>query len=233
MKTKKFVQRIAMALILSLMFLNINNMNINAKNTYGYEYLTDEAKAMVDEISIGADNVQYYIPKTQTASVARNASPYIMVSKTISSEKVAGQIIEQREETLLALTTQDGSFSASGQKYGIVASVVVNITWTYSDPLLSDLKIKFNSMTAKYTSLPTASVSVTKMEYSAALRAQYGPSVYFQANSVDYPQTGIPYTTVLNSDTYPFGGEMGAAMLSIYYSNGESSTYEGLLSAKH
>lgn len=43
-----------------------------------------------------------------------------------------------------ALTTPNGSFPASGQAHGIAASLVVNITWINSDPMLSDLKINFN-----------------------------------------------------------------------------------------
>lgn len=156
-----------------------------------------------------------------------------MVSKTVDVFEIEGVTYEEKEETLVALTTQNGSFSASGQAYGIAASLVVNITWTYSDPTLSDLKIKFNSMTAKYTNLPNVSTTVTKMEYSAALRSQYGSSVYYKNATANNPSEGVSYTTALNSAAYSFGGEIGAAMLSVYYANGDSSTYEGILSSKH
>lgn len=195
--------------------------------------LTEEAKLTVNEMCEGADNIVFYIPQGLSPASRNSSEPYIMISKTVSVTENEGITYEEKEETLVALTTQNGSFSASGQKYGIAASVVVSITWTYSDPTLSDLKIKFNSMTAQYTNLPSASTSVTKMEYSAALRAQYGSSVFFRAATVNNPTAGVPYSTTLNSATYPFGGEIGAAMISIYYANGDSSTYEGILSSKN
>lgn len=69
-----------------------------------------------------------------------------MASKVNDIQVVDGITYEDRKETLIALaSTENGYFSASGQKYGVAVANTVSITWSYSDSVtLSDLKIKFN-----------------------------------------------------------------------------------------
>lgn len=86
---------------------------------------------------------------------------------------VDGITYENKEETLVALVEQNASFSASGQEYGVAASNTVNITWTYSNAALTDLSIKFNSMTARFTYIPSQTTTVTKMDYSVSLQPPY------------------------------------------------------------
>ena len=226
------ISRKVFAVALVLICMVNGNVQVNATESIEYNMLTEEAKVLIEELGKDADNIQIHMPEEVPYSL-KSDMPYVMISKTLNSDRIEGITYEEKEETILALSTQNGSFSASGQKYGIAASLVVNITWTYSDPTLSDLKIKFNSMTAKYTNLPTVSTSVKKMDYSVALRSQYGPSIYFVPASVNDPAAGSPYTTVLNSQTYPFGGEIGAAMITMHYANGDTATYEGILSSKN
>lgn len=226
------ISRKGFAVLLALICVLNANIQTNAMGNTGYNMLTEDAKTLIEELGKGADNIQIHISEGTPYSL-KNDMPYVLISKTLDSDMVDGVTYEKKEETMLALSTENGSFSASGQKYGVAASLVVNITLTYSDPTLSDLKIKFNSMTAKYTNLPTVSTSVKKMDYSVALRAQYGSSVYFVPVSVNNPVAGSPYTKVLNSQAYPLGGEIGAAMITMHYANGDSATYEGLLSSIH
>lgn len=46
------------------------------------------------------------------------------------------------------------------------------------------------------------------------------------------PTAGVPHSTTLDSVSYLLGGEIGIAMIGIYYANGDSSTYEGIVSLK-
>lgn len=212
-------------------------MEMNVYDWAECEWLIEEAKGLVAELCEGAEDVTVVIPNDDNFSVAKNVvdytdddSAYIMASKTIGKVNINGITYVEKEETLIALYTLEGSYSASGQKYGVAASNVVNITWSYSANL-SDLSITFNSMTAKYTNLPTVSSEVTKMEYSASLQPPYGAYTYLETNSVSNPSEGIPYTTLLNSNSFLLGGDTGYAMITIYYANGDSATYEGSLNA--
>lgn len=198
------------------------------------DWLTNDAKQIVLELCEGADAVSVHLPNVQRRSAGNGETAYLMVSKVNSIEEVDEVIYEEREEILIALaSTENGSFSASGQKYGVAAANTVNITWSYSDSVtLSDLKIKFNSMSAKYTYLPTQSTTVTKMDYSVSLQPPYGTYAYYQTGSTSNPSSGVPYTKQLNSGWYSYGGYNAMAMLTINYANGDSSTYMGSLGNK-
>lgn len=223
-----------------LTFVNLFGMNVyaaeelrehNVSNLSGYELLTDEAKRIVDQLCDGADSVTSYIPNPQTRLASSSDSAHIMVIKTINEDEINGVISEDKEVTLIALATYPGSWSTSGQAYGIAASNTVSITWNYTKTDLSDLTVKFNSMTAKYTYLPTQSTTVTKMEYSTSLEQPViGNADYFASDSVSNPSSGVSYTKGLNSSQYRFGGQNLVAMLTIYYANGQSSTYLGFCS---
>ena len=194
---------------------------------------------IVAELCKGADSITIVAPEESSVTFSRSktteVSPaYIMASKTVAQEEIAGVTYVESEETIIALaaTIQAGSYSASGQAYGVAASNVVKITWKFTDPL-DDLQIKFNSMTAKYTNLPTVSAKVTKMEYSASLQPPYGSYTYLGTKTVSNPTAGVSYTKSLNSAYYNLGGDTGYAMLTIYYDNGDSVTYEGSLSKSY
>lgn len=186
------------------------------------------------ELCEEADAVSVYLPNAKSRSGDGEDTAFLMVSEIHGTEEVDGVIYEDREETLIALaSTQDGSFSASGQKYGVAAANTVSLTWSYTDAMLSDLKIRFNSMTARCTSLPTQSATVTKMDYSVRLETTIGTSEYLQTGTVSYPSSGTSYYKGLNSGWYAYGGNNGIAMLTVYYNNGDSATYTGSLGAKH
>jgi len=221
-------------MVLMLTFVNLFGINVyaaeesrelNASNLAGYDLLTDEAKLIVDQLCDGADSVTSYIPNPQVRLNSSNDSAHIMVTKTINKDETNGVISEDKVVTLIALA---GSWSTSGQAYGVAASNTVSITWNYTKPDLSDLTVTFNSMTAKFTYLPTQSTDVTKMEFSTSLEPPViGNPEYFASDSASYPSSGIPYTKVLNSAPYRFGAQNLLAMITLYYSNGQSSTYFG------
>lgn len=211
------------------------SQDINLEDLATCDWLTDDAKQIVMELCEDADAVSVYLPNVQSRSCDEEDTALLVVSEIHNTEEVDGVIYEDREETLIALaTTLNGSFSASGQKYGVAAANTVSITWSYTDAvMLSDLKIKFNSMSAQCTSLPTQSATVTKMDYSVRLETTIGTSEYLQTGSVSYPSSGVSYPKALNSGWYAYGGNNGIAMLTLYYNNGYSSTYTGSLGAKH
>ena len=245
MKKNLLLSLAAVAIILGV--FGSSSINVNAEEKAAEvkieelakcNWLDDESIEIVTELCQGADSITYYIPD-DTDAIAYidgksidNDLPYIMASKTIGLSENDGITYIEQEDILIALSTTSGSYSASGQKYGVAASNVVNITWSYTDPLLSDLSIKFNSMTAKYTNLSTTSSTVTKMEYSASLQPPYGSYTYLGTNSVSNPSAGVNYTKTLNSASYLIGGDTGYAMITVYYANGDSATYEGSLSKK-
>lgn len=207
---------------------------LNLDNLVECDWLTDGAKQTILELCEESGTVSVYLPNEQGRSTGKNDTAYLMVSRVNSIEEIDGVTYEDREEILIALaSTENGSFSASGQKYGVAAANTVSITWSYSDSItLSDLKIKFNSMSAKYTYLPTQSTTVTKMDYSVSLQPPYGTYAYYQTGSASNPSSGVSYTKSLNSAWYSYGGYNGVAMLTIYYANGDSSTYMGSLGNK-
>lgn len=240
MKVFKFKKIATTLLVLSFMLSIFSETTVKA-NGIAVEnpiskvltcaYLTEEAKQTIVAMSNGADEITLHIPKGDSTGISvldsgSDEQAYIIISKTISTKKVDGVNYEDKEETLVALSTLNGSASASGQQYGVAASNVVNITWSYSNPSLSDLKVKFNSMTAKYTYLPTQSAEVIKMEYSVRLEEAMG-AVYFKSFSESNPSAGVSYSRTLNSGEYKFGGEKIIAMIKIYYKNGSYSEYEG------
>lgn len=201
----------------------------DAEQLAGYHLLSAEAKEYVKELCQDADYIELNIPNVNSRSANSGNSAQLTVSKTISKNSVGGIIYENKEETLVALVSQPASFSASGQEYNVAASNTVSITWTYTDATLSDLKITFNSMTAKYTYVPSQTTTVTKMDYSVSLQPPYGSYEYFKVGTATNPASGIPYTTPLNSSPMLYGGNTAVALITLYYSNGASSTYQHLL----
>lgn len=205
------------------------------------DLIIEESKDLLVELCQDADNVEFYLPDREIICINENlpcdngsSEPYILISKTVDEYQEKGVFYKNCENILVALETLDGNCVASGQKYGIAASNTVNITWSYTDiGSLSDLKVKFNSMTAKYTYLPSQEREVSQMDYSASLQPFYGSYNYFQSASASNPASGIPYSKNLNSDWMLVGGDTVFSMITVHYSNGEESTYEGNLNIKH
>ena len=94
------------------------------------------------------------------------------------------------------------SYSASGQKYGIVAANTVSITWSSTNfQTMENLKVKFNSMSAKCTEISGVSTRVTKMEYSASLQPPYGSyMIIWQQILLTIQHQGVAY-----GKTFKFG----------------------------
>lgn len=246
MKGIKKLLNVVLTLVLIFEFFGVSKVDVNAmeettkNDIWGLEeadWLTEESKATILKLCEDSDSIKVFIPNNNitlynTDDMNNDEAAYIMASKTVEIVEIEGITYVEKEETLIALSSISGSYSASGQKYGVAASNVVDITWSYSDPALSDLKIKFNSMTAKYTNLPTVSSDVTKIEYSASLQPPFGSYTYLATNTISNPSEGIPYTKTLNSEAYLLGGDAGFAMITVYYANGDTATYEGTLSKK-
>lgn len=240
MKTLSFSKVVISLLFLAFLLLRFPETAVNAteitvensiEKVLECDYLTEDAKQTIAALCSDADEVIIHIPQDDSVGRAAldsssNEQAYVMISRIISMQEIDGVNYEDREETLVALSVQNGSVSASGQQYGVAASNVVSITWTYSNPTLSDLKVKFNSMTAKYTYLPTQSAEVVKMEYSIRLEAGM-ENTYFKSFSESYPSAGVSYSRTLNSSEYYLGGDKIIAMIKIYYNNGSSSEYMG------
>lgn len=88
-------------------------------------YLTEEAKQTIIAMSNGADEITLHIPQGDSTGISvldsgSDEQAYIIISKTISTKKVDGVNYEDKEETLVALSTLNGSASASGQQYGVL-----------------------------------------------------------------------------------------------------------------
>ena len=175
---------------------------------------------------------------TFAANVEQEDTEYcdmVVLDSTLEDEVVYdGVTYRTYENTLIALSTLPGSYSASGQKYGIVAANTVSITWSSTNfQTMENLKVKFNSMSAKCTEISGVSTRVTKMEYSASLQPPYGSYDYLATNSVNYPTPGVAYGKTLNSGYYNFGSQTLVAMIKVYYANGDISEYSGSPSIMH
>ena len=179
----------------------------------------------LEDVLSTADTVQYHL---QDSSLC---DPYITTSTLVEEVVYDGVTYRTYENTLIALST---SYSASGQKYGIVAANTVSITWSSTNfQTMENLKVKFNSMSAKCTEISGVSTRVTKMEYSASLQPPYGSYDYLATNSVNYPTPGVAYGKTLNSGYYNFGSQTLVAMIKVYYANGDISEYSGSPSIMH
>lgn len=182
----------------------------------------------LEDVLSTADTVQYHL---QDSSLC---DPYITTSTLVEEVVYDGVTYRTYENTLIALSTLPGSYSASGQKYGIVAANTVSITWSSTNfQTVENLKVKFNSMSAKCTEISGVSTRVTKMEYSASLQPPYGSYDYLATNSVNYPTPGVAYGKTLNSGYYNFGSQTLVAMIKVYYANGDISEYSGSPSIMH
>ena len=78
----------------------------------------------LEDVLSTADTVQYHL---QDSSLC---DPYITTSTLVEEVVYDGVTYRTYENTLIALSTLPGSYSASGQKYGIVAANTVSITWS-------------------------------------------------------------------------------------------------------
>ncbi len=194
----------------------------------GEIYEATEMEMFAENVLANADVVQYCLDDVVD-------TPYVMASTLMSEDECDGITYRTYEETLIVLrSTLPGAYSASGQKYGIAAANTVSITWSSTNfQTAENLKVKFNSMSAKYTELSGVSTAVTKMEYSASLQPQYGTYEYLAMNSVTNPVNGVSYGKTLNSGYYNFGAQTLVAMIKLYYANGDVSEYSGSPSINH
>ena len=198
-------------------------LNESVKEIYGE--LSAEDKVMLNDVCRDASMISV---------IGDNSEEYdiIMVEKCISSEKDSAEM-----ETIMIVVeptvSASGSFSASGQDYGIAAQCVVSHTLNMPNyPAVAGTTLTFHSMTAKYTNLPNQSTTVTKMDYSVRLETTIGTSTYFNSASVKNPSSGMPYSKTLNSGALAFSSENPIVMLTLTYANGASKTYSGSLVTK-
>lgn len=237
----------------------VNGSDPNA--IVGDTYSIEEAREMVapdsrlvfDELCSGAESVSIYIEsldvkenKIQKSdkllanslsddNSALGNNSVMVIDKVISTESVENNTIVEKETAILALTNStvvSGSFSASGQNYGIAASCTVKHSLTIPDDILARWKITFHSMEAQYTYLPSQQKTVTKLEYSVRLEEIMGNTTFISTGSANNPSSGVKYRKVINSGELLFGGETPLAMLTVYYSGGGSNTYEKALTQK-
>ena len=190
----KIMRVMMFSLVISVAIISVR-INVFADEIFmvtGEAYEAAEMETFVENVLANADVVQYYLDDVADA-------PYVMASTLISEDECDGITYRTYEETLIALrSTLPGSYSASGQKYGIAAANTVSITWSSTNfQTVENLKVKFNSMSAKYTELSGVSTAVTKMEYSASLQPQYGVYEYRATNSVTNPVNGVSYGKTL------------------------------------
>ncbi len=138
-----------------------------------------------------------------------------------------GYMYKDIETTLMVLqaagTTQPGSASASGQNYGIAASSTAYVTIrTTADPFVYEVKL--NRVTAMYTRLSSATTNVNRLNYGASITNTTDWNASGDS-TVNNPASGTTYSLTINSNWYTLGQHKVNVAVSVYYANGQSSTY--------
>lgn len=175
---------------------------------------------ILQEAFVGADSI--------AISEMADNSVQVSVTKVVNTYRIGDETYSVREEELfildsLAASSATNNVATSNQAYGIVASNTLNYTVTSSGSEPDYVyRVIFNYMYAQYTELPTASTSVSRIEYVTEMfGATNYESFYYKMGSANLPTQNTRYQTNMYADL-PFDASRSAKIaVKVYLTNGQ------------